>query len=281
MYSKTIESIDEILGSYDSFIIDLWGVVHDGINLYPEALNALNKISNNGGRIVFLSNAPRRKHKVASRLKDFSINQALYHDIVSSGEILFNNIHDHISSGSNKYFYIGYNKDMDILEGTDFLRVYEIEDADFILCADLEEGLTDKISDPLKAKLEQAVKRKVPFLCANPDIYIVLQSGGMQYCAGYIGKYYEELGGSVEYFGKPYPAGYEACKRSLGLNNFEKVIAIGDSFHTDIRGAASNGLDSLLVKCGIHRDVLSTSQGLDNLISEYRVVPTYNIKSFR
>ena len=281
MYSKTIESIDEILGSYDSFIIDLWGVVHDGIKLYPEALNALNKISNNGGRIVFLSNAPRRKHKVASRLKDFGINQTLYHDIVSSGEILFNSIHNHISSGSNKYFYIGYDKDMDILEGTDFLRVYEIEEADFILCADLEEGLTDKISDPLKARLAQAVKRKIPFLCANPDIYIVLQSGGMQYCAGYIGKYYEELGGSVEYFGKPYPAGYEACKRSLGLHSFEKVIAIGDSFHTDIRGAANNGLDSLLVKCGIHRDLLSTSQGLDNLISEYNVAPTYNIKSFR
>lgn len=281
MYSKSIPSIDELLEQYNFFLIDLWGVVHDGIKLYPQALSALNKIKHSGNKIVFLSNAPRRKNKVASRLSEFGIGYDMYHDIVSSGEVLFDTINHHLPKGHKNYFYIGYEKDMDILEGTDFIRVFKIEDAEFILCADLEEGLTDKISDQLEYDLRQAVRNKIPFLCANPDIYIVLQSGGMQYCAGYIGKYYEELGGKVEYFGKPYPAGYDACKKSLGLTDFEKVLAIGDSFHTDIRGAASNGLDSLLVKCGIHRDTLAKPGGLEQLMAEYKIVPTYNIDSFR
>ena len=281
MYSKVIDSISDILVDYDYYIIDLWGVVHDGIKLYPEALLALQKIKHSGGKIIFLSNAPRRKHKVASRLSGFGIDEKLYHDIVSSGELLFHNINEHIPAGSKRYFYIGYEKDMDILERTEFIKTNDIASADFILCADLEDGLVDRMSEGLKHDLSRAAELNIPFLCANPDIYIVLQSGGTQYCAGYIGQYYEELGGKVIYFGKPYIDGYEACKKSFAISGFERVIAIVDNFHTDISGAANCGIDSLLVRCGVHRDVLATAHGLEELIREYKVCPSYNIESFR
>jgi len=281
MSSKAINSISDVLVNYNHYIIDLWGVVHDGTLLYPGAVPALEKIKQAGGKVIFLSNAPRRKQRVAERLKAFGINEDMYHDIVSSGELLFQTINDHIPLGSKHYFYIGYDKDMDILEGTNFIRTNNIDSADFILCADLEEGLVDQMSAGLKDALQKANKLKIPFLCANPDIYIVLQSGGIQYCAGYIGKYYEELGSEVIYFGKPYRAGYEACLKSFAISGFEKVLAIGDNFHTDIKGAANSAIDSLLVRCGVHRDVLSTPQGLEDLISEYKVCPTFNIESFR
>jgi HAD superfamily hydrolase (TIGR01459 family) len=281
MFSENLDVIDSLLPQYNCFIVDLWGVIHDGLTLYPEAVRALEKIKLSGGRLVFLSNAPRRKNKVAEKLREFGIGDDFYEDVVSSGEILFHTIGQHISSDGRNYFYIGYNKDMDILEGTSFCRVLDIQQADFILCADLEEGFTNKMSAQLIESLNYAAKASLPFLCANPDIYIVLQSGGMQYCAGYIGQYYEELGGKVEYFGKPYKAGYDACLKVLNINNLERVLAVGDSFHTDMRGAAGYGIDSLLVRSGVHRDVLVYPGGLDQLIAEYNIVPKYNIEYFR
>jgi len=281
MFSKKIESVAEILPYYDHYIIDLWGVVHDGTELYPSAINALKTIKGAGKKIIFLSNAPRRKHKVGERIDSFGIERSLYDDIVSSGEILFNTIDQYISREQKNYFYIGYEKDMDILEDTNFIQTNDIEKADFILCADLEDGLTDRMSEGLKENLKIASEKGLIFLCANPDIYIVKQSGGTQYCAGYIGDYYEKMSGKVIYFGKPYGDGYKDCLKAFSTDDLSRVVAIGDSFHTDIKGASNFGIDSLLVKCGIHRDSLKEDLGLEKLVQEYKICPTFNIESFK
>jgi Predicted sugar phosphatases of the HAD superfamily len=64
MKIKKLEHLSKIFQKYDAFIVDLWGVMHNGIILNSSAINAVKKLEANGKRVVFLSNAPRPTRKV-------------------------------------------------------------------------------------------------------------------------------------------------------------------------------------------------------------------------
>jgi HAD superfamily hydrolase (TIGR01459 family) len=279
MSSNKIAGIVQIIDRYEYFIIDLWGVVHDGSNLYPYSLDAIKKLALASRKVIFLSNAPRRKQKVIERLDQFGIGREYYHDVVTSGELVYRELQKYSLTEGRNYYFIGENRDLDLLDGLDYQIVSDMKNANFILCTDLEEGQLD-ISEELKAKLSLALAKNLILLCANPDINIVKQTGETFYCAGYIGDYYSKIGGRVMYFGKPYHQGYDLCLELFDTKSKEKVVAIGDSFHTDITGAYNYKISSILIMSGIHNDEIRTNSNFEKIKDRYAVCPTYHTDFF-
>ncbi len=159
---RAVPSIASIIDNYDAFILDLWGVVHDGTQLYPGVLNTLKHINKSGKRVIFLSNAPRRADAVASVLNQLGIGRELYAHIVSSGEVGYNWLREGNAPWGRRFYMIAAQKDMDLLKGLDFEEVHKIEDADFIL--NLGFGTDEQTTEDFSHLLQKAAKLSKPML---------------------------------------------------------------------------------------------------------------------
>ncbi|MGB1540529.1 MAG: TIGR01459 family HAD-type hydrolase, partial [Rickettsiales bacterium] len=201
-------------------------------------------------RIIFLSNAPRRAKAVEDKLNDLGITPDLYDHVLSSGEIGRRFLAEPDSLSSNhKYFYLGPEKDADLLDGLHFERTEDMADAAFILDVDVE--FHGQEVQALEPYLNEARRHNLPMVCVNPDIEVVKQSGQRIWCAGAIAGHYEKMGGEVSYFGKPFPAVYDAVKALLDDVKQDCILAVGDNLDTDIAGALEAGIDCALVTGGI------------------------------
>lgn len=250
---KFLSSIKEIYNSYDYFIFDVWGVIHDGNKPYPDVLETISFLHNQGKKVCFLSNAPRRASKVVEVLKKYGISENLYDFILTSGEATFLDLKKNQEEGfktfGKNYFYIGPTKDLDLLDDLDYVRVESAAEADFALSTGF-----DGEDSTLEEKLPQAHEAKkynLPMICVNPDLIVVRQSGHEMICAGALAKEYEKIGGKVFYYGKPFSSVYKMICEIFGSNQTEKMLAIGDGLETDIKGANDTGVHSLLVTGGI------------------------------
>lgn len=277
---KKINSLKEIVDNYEYFIIDLWGVLHDGLAPYPysvEALRNLRKytssLSNSGKkpRIILLSNAPRRSHKAKIVLQNLGFEDSFYDYLITSGEISYNFVKKQIDTGKylkKKFYYIGPNKDLDIFDGLGLEATNDPAQADFVVATGFE-GFGSIFAEK-KPQLDLCLQHSLPLLCPNPDRKVVNQKGEEQICAGLMGEYYQEQGGEVEFFGKPYKAAYTACLEIFGIGDAtatnRKILCIGDSLYTDIKGSKSIKADSLLTACGIFHDKICDKNG--NIILE-------------
>lgn len=253
MSARLITSLRELAPRYDGFILDLWGVVHDGIAPIPGALDCLRSLIDAGKRIVLLSNAPRRTDDVVRRITTLGVPAGLYHEVMSSGEETWQSLkqrdHPLYAELGRRCLHIGSERDMEIREGLDLEYVDDPEEAQFILNTG-PAGWDDRIEDyaPL---LRQALIRELPMVCANPDL-VVQRGRTLHLCAGALAKWYEEAGGRVRWHGKPFRSVYDSCLGLLGIGDRSRILAIGDSLRTDIAGAAGAGIDSLLIAGGIH-----------------------------
>ncbi len=246
---ESLSSISSIIPHYNAFFLDLWGVVHDGSHLYPNVRDTIVEIKKSGKKIVFLSNAPRRADRVASVLTNLGIEPELYDHIVSSGEVGYHWLESGISPWGNRYYMIAAEKDAGLLGNLDFTQVYNLKDADFIL--NLGFGTEEQTLDDYSGVLEEAVKISLPMLCLNPDLEVIKISGERFPCAGAIAQEYEELGGKVEWFGKPYAMVYEYAHKLIGNVDKKEILAVGDSLETDVPGAKHFEIDCALVTGGI------------------------------
>ena len=86
---KELEHLSEIFNNYDTFIIDLWGVMHNGIKLNPQAIEAINHLKNNAKKIVFLSNAPRPSAKVIDFLLKMKMDKQYLSNVMKKKAIVF------------------------------------------------------------------------------------------------------------------------------------------------------------------------------------------------
>lgn len=234
-----------------SLLCDLWGVIHDGIELYPGVMEALGYFKTQGVRIVFLSNAPRRASVAEANLTRLGIGKDLYHGIVTSGEAVY----DYFAAMERPlaYSYIGPEKDRGLLDGLSS-RETSVDKADAVLCTGFDND-DSTIEEKLEA-LEEALALELPLICANPDMEVVRIDGSRALCAGVMAEWYEKQGGEVLYFGKPYSKVYEMGLELLGNPPKNKVMAVGDNLLTDIRGANSYGFYSLLITGGVVQDEL-------------------------
>lgn len=246
---KILPSISSIIPNYDAFLLDLWGVVHDGTQLYDGVRETLVALKKADKQVVFISNAPRRAARVASVLTELGIEPALYDYIVSSGEVGFHWLESGKSPWGNHYYLIAAEKDKGLLDNLNFEQVDELKNADFIL--NLGFGTEEQTSEDYAPTLQAAAKLNIPMLCLNPDLEVIKISGGRFPCAGALAKDYIALGGKVKSFGKPYPEVYEYAHKLLGGIDKKQILAVGDSLETDIPGAKQFGVDCVLVTSGI------------------------------
>lgn len=235
--------LEEIIQNYDAFIVDLWGVIHDGISLYPGVADTLRVLHEMNKPVLFLSNAPRVSAKAQVNLDKLGIPRAHYLDIVTSGQVA----HDLLARDPSpkKYYYLGPSKDEDILADLPtYEKVADPMMANFILCTGYEvDGQPHEEIVPLLMQLLH-----LPLLCVNPDMEVVRQDGYHQLCAGAVATEFTQLGGKTAYIGKPFPEVYAVCKLLLGNS---RVLCVGDNPATDIKGANDAGFDSLLVTGGV------------------------------
>jgi HAD superfamily hydrolase (TIGR01459 family) len=259
---RLVPGIGALAPRYDGFILDLWGVVHDGVAPMPGALECLRSLIEAGKRVVLLSNAPRRAADVVERIDRIGVPAGLYHSVMSSGEEawqhLFRRDDSFYAALGRRCVHIGSERDTGIREGLDLELVETAEEAEFILNTG-PAGWDDRIEDygPL---LRRALERGLPMVCANPDL-VVMHGGRLALCAGALAQWYEDRGGRVRWHGKPFRSVYETCFALLGIDDLSRILAIGDSLRTDIAGAAAAGIDSVLIVGGVHADEFGVTEG--------------------
>ena len=270
---KELEHISEIFKNYDTFVIDLWGVMHDGIKLNSKAIEAVDHLNNNDKKIVFLSNASRPSSKVIDFLLKIKMDKKYLTNVMTSGEAAMQAINQY--KFGKKFFHLGPPRDSSLFEKIKD-NLTSIDNCDFILCTGLfdeddpdlnKKQLHENDMDYYKNFLASYSSKKL--ICTNPDL-IVHRGDKKEYCAGYIAKIFEELGGKVIYYGKPHKEIYELC-----FKKNEKVLAIGDNLRTDIKGANNLNKDCLFISNGVHRDEFSNNSELDSLLEKYKVKANY------
>tara|TARA_B100000674_G_scaffold54255_1_gene37712 strand:+ start:535 stop:1341 length:807 start_codon:yes stop_codon:yes gene_type:complete len=260
---RKLNHLSEIFDNYDNFIIDLWGVMHNGIILNPKAMEAIENLKNNSKKIVFLSNAPRPSSKVIDFLLKMGMDKKYLSSVITSGEAAMHSINQ--NKFGKFFFHLGPPRDTSVFEKVKDNRT-KIEKCDFILCT----GLFDDYEDDLnyyKDFLKMHVSKKL--ICTNPDM-TVHRGNKEELCAGSVAKVFEDLGGKVIYFGKPHKAVYKMC-----FKENEKTLAIGDNLRTDIKGANNLALDCIFITEGVHRDEYNKVSNIDVLLKKYNVNTNY------
>ena len=262
MAIRLMPGIGALAPRYDGFILDLWGVVHDGVAPLPGALECLRRLVEAGKRIVLLSNAPRRSADVVERISRIGVSADLYHDVMSSGEEAWQYLDRRndpfYATLGRRCLHLGSERDTGIREGLGLELVETAEEAEFILNTG-PAGWDDRIEDyaPL---LRRALACALPMVCANPDL-VVMHGGHLALCAGALAQWYEKSGGRVRWHGKPFRSVYDTCLDLLGIDDRSRILAVGDSLRTDIAGAVGAGIDSVLIVGGIHADEFGANSG--------------------
>ena len=257
-----LPGIAAIADRYDGYIIDLWGVVHNGRRPYAGVVDCLERLRRADKSECLLSNAPRRVAGIVQRLSEIGAPPDCYDHVMSSGEATFEALRDrpdgfHAALGQ-RCPHIGPPRDNSVYDGLDIDIVDDPAAADFVLNTGNHE-YTDTVAD-YEGLLAAAAGYDLPMVCANPDLVVVV-GDTIAICAGTLAARYEQLGGRVAYHGKPYPSVYARCFEMLTGIDRARIVAVGDSFRTDIAGANATGIDSVLAAGGIHADELAATPG--------------------
>ncbi len=287
--TKIICNILEIIDSYDFFILDQWGVMHDGKKGYEFAIKSINTLIQKNKKLLIISNSSRRKINSVNKLKDLGFNKNHFVEVMTSGEMiwqeLFNSIDNYEKELKNCFHIYNSSKEdgLDFRKGLNkFNFVSNINEANFILaCTPFEK------TEPLDYVpiLKKALDLNLIMFCANPDFVTVEKNNASNvFCMGTIADLYEHMGGKVIILGKPNKEIYiESTKKISGLN-LSRTIAIGDSLDHDILGANNFGIDSVLISSGIHKDLFEEGLqiGLNNIekSNKWESRPTYLCSNF-
>ena len=274
--------------AYKGFVIDQWGVLHDGTAPYPGALEALHELKQAGKRVVLLSNSGRRAGLNARRLTNMGFDPADFDGIVTSGEAawltLKSRAHPPYSELGRRCYLLTHMGDLDCVADLGLELVDRVEDADFFFASGLDSP-PHTLAD-YRPAVEAAVARDLPMICSNPDIVAVTRDA-MVTAPGAVARLYEELGGKVWYIGKPHRPIYQACLNVLEGLQREEIVCIGNSVEHDIKGANDAGLASAFVMGGIHQAGFPDNAAepawrhhLDQLSGRYDARADYVIRSF-
>lgn len=276
MSAPILSGLSEIFDDYDAFILDIFGVIHDGIRPFSRTIECLERLQEAGKKVCLLSNSPRRAQGAAAQMESMGIGRDLYNHIVTSGEATHEALSERGDDLGDDCWFIGNALVSEIVSGQNLNLLDGPENASFILNS--IPGTEASAVEILKRQLQVAVKKGLPMICANPDLVVNIGSEQFE-CAGTFAAYYETLGGRVVYHGKPHAPVYEQCHALLGGIDKARICAVGDSFHTDIAGANAFGIDSVMNLVGIHQEELRDF-GVDNLLGKHTHKPTYLMNGF-
>lgn len=259
-----IKGLRSVFNNYDLFFIDLWGVIHNGINLYEESVDVLNKISETNKDYILLTNAPRPNKNVENFLKKMGLDKNKREKVFTSGEAAINFLKKKHSEQS--FYHVGPERDFDLFIDFKKKKTKDINKCDYLLCTGLYDGYDEDLEYYKKLFTKHLTKKMI---CTNPDL-IVDRGSKREYCAGSVALVFEKMGGEVIYFGKPYPEVYNQSIKTTS----KKIIAIGDNLRTDIKGAINMNYDSLFITGGIHSKEIE-EEGIKNVLNKYNVKTTY------
>jgi HAD-superfamily class IIA hydrolase, TIGR01459 len=267
-----LNHVEDLLPRYDLYLIDVVGVVHDGIDGMNEAITSINNLcALKDKQVIFLSNNPRPGHKTHAKLVDLGLAEMC--SVFTSGDATRHLLLTHYQS--RKIYHLGAERNDEILHGLELETVPAIENSDLILLtAFLEE---DESVEKHQAELDYIISHKPEVICANPDIHAAYGQT-LRKCAGYMAQYLEQQGVQITYIGKPNPLIFELLfdTYALGAPLKDRAIMIGDTLETDIAGAAAFSIASCLVLTGnTNRDVQRTAHDIDSYLNQTRIKPTY------
>ena len=263
------EGLRSKINNYELYFIDIWGVIHNGLQIFDDSIEVLENLRKNNKEFVLLTNAPRPNSTVIDFLKKMGLKE-FYENVYTSGEASLKYLIENFIN--SKFYHIGPPRDFDLFKRFEQNKVKNINKADYFICTGLFENHETKLGY-YKDLLEKFTNKK--FICTNPDL-IVDRGNVREFCAGSVAKIFEEIGGKVIYFGKPYPPVYNLSASIRDKN----VLCIGDNLNTDIKGANIQNFDNLLITSGVHKDELSNNN-IDQLEKKYRVRVNYTQTKLR
>lgn len=288
--TQIISSLAEVALNYDVLFCDLWGCLHNGVEAYPAAVAALRDFRAGGGRVVLLTNAPRPWRYVVDQLDRMAVPRDAWDVVVSSGDAA----QDAMFAGAvgRKVWAVMMAKDEGFFsdippewQDAEPIQRVALDEAEGIVCTGLFDEVNETPED-YRAPLMLARERGLKLLCANPDVVVDLGETRL-YCAGALAEFYESLGGTSLYFGKPHPPIYDLARRRLGLGDDARILAVGDGIATDIPGAAGEGIDALFVSGGLAFDQFGDDvenplqEKLDEWLAMRGHAPRYSIGRLR
>jgi len=245
--------IRDLAANYDGFIVDLWGVVHDGIKTYPGVIDCLSQLRDAGKKVVFLSNAPRRAAAIGRALAAMGIGEELYTGIMSSGEAVHVALRDRtdadFASLGTSLYHLGPTRDRDVFDTLPLTEAPSPAGATFLLNTGPDDYLGPNDPSIYEPVLRECLAAGLPMVCANPDLEVI-RDGQRIICAGLLAQWYATHGGQVINRGKPDPAIYVPTLALLGTAQ-PRTLAIGDSLRTDMAGAKAAGIDACWVLSGV------------------------------
>ena len=268
---------------YDGFILDLWGVIHDGVSPYPGAVDCLRRLRALGKPAVLLSNAPRRSHPAAEAMRGMGIGEDLYTGIVTSGEVTHRLLRDRdtprFAALGHRLYHLGPERDRNVFADLAIERVTTPERADFVLNTGPDDERSPTDAGEYEADLQACMAAGLPMICANPDLEVI-RGGARVICAGALALRYEALGGTVIWIGKPDAEVYRPVLAMLALPR-ARILAVGDALRTDVAGAAAVGIDSAWVLGGIHAAELASPAEAELAAQEAGLAPVAALPAFR
>lgn len=246
-----VAGIARLAQSRRAWIVDIWGVMHNGARAFPEAVEACRRFRASGGTVLLLSNAPRPFPDVVTHLRQLGVPDDAYDGGVTSGDVTRGLM---AADAGRAFLHIGPDRDNGLFEGLPVRKV-RAREADAVLCSGLWDD-TRETPDDYAPLFEQLLARGLPMICANPDIKVE-RGDKLIYCAGALAQRYGEMGGQVTYAGKPHRPAYDkAFAKVAELRGaavpLPEIIAIGDGVETDIRGGCAAGLDTVMIASAVH-----------------------------
>ncbi|MEI8320700.1 MAG: TIGR01459 family HAD-type hydrolase [Alphaproteobacteria bacterium] len=265
MSLKIYTGLREFYSKYDYFLIDLWGVVHNGHNLLPGVDMCISNLKAHKKNILFLTNSPRPGYVLEAHLKELGLpldGPRVY----SSGDSCLQALKENWAHKSC-YFLGDPVFHESIVKAIPGPVVTSIEKADYVLMTGIP-GTTAYV-------IEESLKLGLPLICANPDKSAIHGTTQVM-CPGTVADDYEKQGGKVYYFGKPYPSIYEQALKNLGPPPKDKVLAIGDGLFTDILGATGVGIDCVFIQAGLYHSL--SLESIEKICKDNQMMPTYGLE---
>ena len=280
---KWCDGLSSVAGLYDAFLVDQWGVLHNGRTPYRGVVDCLSRLIDDGKQVILISNSGRRALDSDKRLSRIGIPATSYSHLVTSGEIAWRML------AAGEGFCRALVGKRCALFASDAATCFAdglpislaaLDTADFILLTGMDD--TRPMTD-YERMIEAGTRRGLPLVCANPD-FARITSNGLKPGAGAIAARYAAQGGTVHYVGKPHGAIYAHCLKLAG----GRVVAVGDSLHHDVAGGAAAGIDTVLVINGVHAAELPNSTTETELIAAMRgivgaagALPDWVVPGFR